>query len=73
LQGVIILAQRLAAQPLGCFRVAITILAGNLKTISNVFSISLGQVGCSRLLGIYKNIFLDFLIIISIFHSILNL
>jgi len=38
-------AQRLAAQPLGRFRVVGTILAGNLKSQFSVFSPSLGQVG----------------------------
>jgi hypothetical protein len=44
-------AQRLAAQPLGRFRYVVTILAGNLKPQFNVLSLSLGQVGCSRVLG----------------------
>jgi hypothetical protein len=44
-------AQRLAAQPLGHFRVLVTILAGKYKSKINVFSLSLGQVGCSRVLG----------------------
>jgi len=44
-------AQRLAAQPLGRFRYVITILAGNLKSQFSVLSLSLGQVGCSRVLG----------------------
>jgi hypothetical protein len=44
-------AQRLAAQPLGHFRHVVTILAGNLKPQFNVRSLSLGQVGCSRVLG----------------------
>jgi hypothetical protein len=44
-------AQRLAAQPLGRIRYVVTILAGILKMHSNVFSLSLGQVGCSRVLG----------------------
>jgi hypothetical protein len=38
-------AQRLAAQPLGRFRNAVTILTGNQKSQFNVFSMSLGQVG----------------------------
>jgi len=39
------MAQRLAAQPLGCIRHLVTILAGNLKWQFNVHSLSLGQVG----------------------------
>ena len=46
-------AQRLAAQPLGHFRFSVTILAGILKLQLNVFSLSVGQVGCSRVLGGY--------------------
>jgi hypothetical protein len=38
-------AQRLAAQPLGRFRISITILAGKYKPQLIVFSLSLGQVG----------------------------
>jgi hypothetical protein len=44
-------AQRLAAQPLGYFRYVVTILAGNLESQYSVLSFSLGQVGCSRVLG----------------------
>jgi hypothetical protein len=44
-------AQRLAAQPLGRFRFVVIILAGKLKPHINVRSLSLGQVGCSRVLG----------------------
>jgi hypothetical protein len=44
-------AQRLAAQPLGHFRNLVTILAGNPKSQSSIHSLSLGQVGCSRVLG----------------------
>jgi hypothetical protein len=44
-------AQRLAAQPLGHNRFAINILTGILKSPSGVLSLSLGQVGCSRVLG----------------------
>jgi hypothetical protein len=52
----VISAQRLAAQPLGHIRYLVTILAGILKPYSNVLSLSLGQVGCSRVLGcIYFN------------------
>jgi hypothetical protein len=43
------------AQPPGRHRVVIAILTGNLKTQFNVFSLSLGQVGCSHLLGIIGN------------------
>jgi hypothetical protein len=46
-------AQRLVAQVHGHFREVVTILAGNLKTQSIVLSLSLGQVGCSRVLGCY--------------------
>jgi hypothetical protein len=45
-------AQRLAAQPLGHMRFVDTILTGNLKPQSSVLSLSLGQVGCSRVLGV---------------------
>jgi hypothetical protein len=38
-------AQRLAAQPLGRFRIVVTILAGIPKSQSGVPSLSLGQVG----------------------------
>jgi hypothetical protein len=41
----ILVAQRLAAQPLGHFRLLVTILAGNPKPVSSVLSLSLGQVG----------------------------
>jgi hypothetical protein len=44
-------AQRLAAQPLGYVRLVVTILAGILKSHFSVLSLSLGQVGCSRVLG----------------------
>jgi hypothetical protein len=46
-------AQRLAAQPLGRFRVVGTILTEILKSHFSVLSLSLGQVGCSRVLGVY--------------------
>jgi hypothetical protein len=46
------IAQRLAAQPLGRFRFVVTILAGNLQSHFSVLSLSLGQVGCSRGLGL---------------------
>jgi hypothetical protein len=46
-----IAAQRLAAQPPGRFRFLITILAVNYKSQFGVHSLSLGQVGCSRVLG----------------------
>jgi hypothetical protein len=45
------IAQLLAAQPPGLFRDADTILAGKLQSMSSVFSLSLSQVGCSRVLG----------------------
>jgi hypothetical protein len=48
-------AQRLAAQPPGRFRYPVTILTGILKPQFGIFSLSLGQVGCSRVLG--RNIF----------------
>jgi hypothetical protein len=38
-----VVAQRLAAQPLGRIRFIVTILAGNLKSQSSVLSLSLGQ------------------------------
>jgi hypothetical protein len=44
-------AQRLVAQALGHFRFVATILAGFLKLQFNVFSLSLGQVACSHVLG----------------------
>jgi hypothetical protein len=44
-------AQRLAAQPLGHDRLIVIILTGNLELHSGVLSLSLGQVGCSRVLG----------------------
>jgi hypothetical protein len=44
-------AQRLAAQPPGHARFVVTILAANLQLQSGVLSLSLGQVGCSRVLG----------------------
>jgi hypothetical protein len=44
-------AQRLVAQALGRFRLVAVILAGILKTHSNVHSRSLGQVACSHVLG----------------------
>jgi hypothetical protein len=46
-----IMAQRLVAQALGHIRVPVTILAGNLKSLSSVLSLSLGQVACSHVLG----------------------
>jgi len=48
---VVLTAQQLAAQPLGHFRYAVTILAGKYKSKLSVFSLSLGQVACSRVLG----------------------
>jgi hypothetical protein len=45
-------AQRLAAQPLGHFRYVVTILAVNPKPQFIVLTLSLGQVGCSRVLGV---------------------
>jgi hypothetical protein len=51
-------AQRLAAQPLGHFRFVVTIFTGNLQSQYTVLSLSLGQVGCSRVLG---KIFLYFI------------
>jgi hypothetical protein len=48
---IIVMAQRQAAQPLGRFRYVVTILAGILQSHSSVLSLSLGQVGCSRVLG----------------------
>jgi hypothetical protein len=47
-------AQRLAAQPLGHFRYLAIILADILKPHFSVHSLSLGQVGCSRVLGVFK-------------------
>jgi hypothetical protein len=47
-------AQRLAAQPLGRVRYVVTILAGNPKSQFGVLSLSLGQVGCSRVLGLFN-------------------
>jgi hypothetical protein len=44
-------AQRLAAQRLGHDRFVVTILTGNPKLHSNVFTLSLGQVCCSGVLG----------------------
>jgi hypothetical protein len=44
-------AQRLAAQPPGRVLLVASILTGILKLHSNVFALSLGQVGCSRVLG----------------------
>jgi hypothetical protein len=44
-------AQRMAAQALGRIRISITILAGNLKPQLTIFSLSLGQVVCNRVLG----------------------
>jgi len=44
-------AQRLAAQLLGRLRFVVTILAVNYKLHIGVFSVSLGQVSCSRGLG----------------------
>jgi hypothetical protein len=46
-------AQRLAAQPLGHVRFMAIILTGILKSHSGVLSLSLGQVGCSRGLGLF--------------------
>jgi hypothetical protein len=45
------LAQRLVAQAHGRIRDVATILAGFLKSQSGVLSLSLGQVGWSRVLG----------------------
>jgi hypothetical protein len=45
-------AQRLAAQLLGRLRFVVTILAGKLKPHFGVRSLSLGQVSCSRGLGL---------------------
>jgi hypothetical protein len=45
-------AQRLAAQLLGRFRFVVAILAGKLETHIGVRSLSLGQVSCSRVLGL---------------------
>jgi hypothetical protein len=50
---VFLAAQRLAAQPLGRFRYIVTILAGILQSYFGVHSLSLGQVGCSRVLGLF--------------------
>jgi hypothetical protein len=47
----LIIAQRLVAQALGHFLLVAGILAGFLKTHSNVRSQSLGQVACSHVLG----------------------
>jgi hypothetical protein len=47
-------AQRLVAQALGHVRFVFTILAGILKPHSNVFSLSLGQVACSHVLGVFS-------------------
>jgi hypothetical protein len=44
-------AQRLVAQALGHLLLGVAILAGILKTHSNVRSRSLGQVACSHVLG----------------------
>jgi hypothetical protein len=44
-------AQRLAAQRLGHDRLVVTILTGNPKLHSSVFTLSLGQVSCSGVLG----------------------
>jgi hypothetical protein len=41
-------SQRLAAQALGHFRFVVIILTGNRKSQFNVFSLSVGQVACSR-------------------------
>jgi hypothetical protein len=57
-------AQRLAAQPLGRFRYAVTILAGYLKPHISVRSQSLGQVGCSRVLGGKLFIYLQIILMI---------
>jgi hypothetical protein len=51
-------AQRLAAQPLGRFRYVVTILSGILKSQSSVLSLSLGQVGCSRVLGLVNYLYM---------------
>jgi hypothetical protein len=47
-------AQRLAAQLLGRLRFAVTILTGKLKPHIGVRSLSLGQVSCSRVLGVVR-------------------
>jgi hypothetical protein len=41
------IAQRLADQPLGRFRISIAILVGKYKRKLNVFSLSLGQVAAA--------------------------
>jgi hypothetical protein len=46
-------AQRLAAQLLGRIRFVVTILAGKPKLQLSVRSLSLGQVSCSRVLGLF--------------------
>jgi hypothetical protein len=45
-------AQRLVAQAHGHFRIVVTILAGFLQSHFGVFSLSLGHVACSHLLGL---------------------
>jgi hypothetical protein len=41
---------------LAIFRYVVTILAGNLKSHSSGLSLSLGQIGCSRVLGGYQRV-----------------
>jgi hypothetical protein len=53
----ILCAQRLVAQALGHFRLVVIILAGNQKPHSNVFSLSIGQVACSHVLGGFSFLF----------------
>ena len=50
-------AQRLAAQRLGHDRLVVTILTGFLKLHSNVFTLSLGQVSCSGVLGLASSFY----------------
>jgi hypothetical protein len=49
-----LLAQRLAAQALGHFRLVVIIVTINPKPQLNVRSLSLGQITCSNVLGILK-------------------
>jgi hypothetical protein len=56
-----VIAQRLAAQPLGHIRVAVTILTGILKSHFNVLSLSLGQVARNPLLGLIFDILIIFI------------
>jgi hypothetical protein len=52
LEFITVRAQQLAAQPLGRVRFVVTILAGIIKPHFGAHSLSLGQVGCSRVLGV---------------------